>query len=339
MRDKLFERVLLEPALESAADRLTVVAGYATPAMASRHIEALLAQRTPLREIELVIGMTGESGLPVSVLEGFLSLRNRRNTDILSVSCMPMGQSDHAKGYVWFRGSLPVEGWQGSANYTQAAFGGIRGRSELMAAMNADSLLRELASTLRSAVPLAHPELGSLVDIVADDDWDTERSEWDDSHHPRDSGRTQSAGEEIVLSLIKSNGDLPQRSGLNWGQRAGRDPDQAYLSVPVSIGAIDYFPAPPAHFTIVADDGVAFVVRRAQQGGKAITTPFDNAELGRYFRRRLGVAPGAAVTREALEEYGSTTVGFRRTSSGSFEMNFSPGRDARSSEGRPAGHK
>lgn len=329
MREKLFERVLLEPAVESAADRLTVVAGYATPAMASRHIEALLAQRTPLREIELVIGMTGESGLPVSVLEGFLSLRNRPNTNILAVSCMPRGHSDHAKGYVWFRGSLPVQGWQGSANYTQAAFDGAHGRSELMAPMDADSLLRELAGTLRSAIPLQHPDLRSLVDIVADDDWGIEQTDWEDGPSTRDAGRSPSALEEIVLSLIKSNGDVPQRSGLNWGQRSGRDPDQAYLPVPVSIGAIDYFPAPPAHFTIITDDGVAFVVRRAQQGGKAITTPFDNAELGRYFRRRLGVAQGAAVTREALEEYGSTTVGFRRTSNGSFEMNFSPGRDTR----------
>lgn len=327
MRENLFERVLLVPAIENHADSLTIVSGYATPAMASRHIEALIAQRTHLRAIELVIGMTGESGLPISVLRGFLSLRNLSSTQMLSVSCLPRGQSDHVKGYVWFRGSTPVEGWQGSANYTQVAFDSTNRRSELLAPIDANELLRELAGSLRSAIPLDHPNLADLVDLVDDDVWTERIGRWEDAAPEPDLDLGRSGVEEVVLSLIQPNGEVPARSGLNWGQRPGRDPDQAYLSVPVSIGAIDFFPEPPVHFTVVGDDGEAFVVRRAQQAGKAITTPFDNAELGRYFRRRLGLDSGALITREALDEYGSTTVGFRRNANGSFQMNFAPRRD------------
>jgi len=48
----------------------------------------------------------------------------------------------------------------------------------------------------------------------------------------------------VTLPLTTKRGGqivVPQRSGLNWGQRPGRDPNQAYLSVPVEIQRSGFF--------------------------------------------------------------------------------------------------
>ena len=47
--------------------------------------------------------------------------------------------------------------------------------------------------------------------------------------------------ESITLSLLV-RGDTPKRSGINWGQRSDRHPNQAYLSLPAFIQRSGFFP-------------------------------------------------------------------------------------------------
>jgi hypothetical protein len=43
-------------------------------------------------------------------------------------------------------------------------------------------------------------------------------------------------------SKIKGSMQVPKSSGLNWGQRPGREQNQAYLSIPAYIQKSFFFP-------------------------------------------------------------------------------------------------
>ena len=115
----------------------------------------------------------------------------------------------------------------------------------------------------------------------------------------------------VTLPLTTKRGGqviVPQRSGLNWGQRPGRDPNQAYLSVPVDIQRSGFFPDRGDDFIIECDDGFRMKCVRAQANGKGIESPTDNSIIGIYFRNRLGVRPGFMVTIDHLYSYGRMSV-------------------------------
>lgn len=60
-----------------------------------------------------------------------------------------------------------------------------------------------------------------------------------------------------------------------------------------------------------------------QENNKAITTPLSNAQLGEYFRNRLGKANGEYIWRKDLESYGRTNVTFYKLDEEQFYMDFS----------------
>lgn len=113
------------------------------------------------------------------------------------------------------------------------------------------------------------------------------------------------------------------RSGLNWGQRPGRNPNQAYLSVPREIQRSSFLPEVGQQFLVDTDDGQRLIMVRAQSNGKALETPGDNSLLGRYFRTRIGVESGRLVTAAHLRRYGRTSVDIYRVSSTHYELDFS----------------
>jgi len=148
----------------------------------------------------------------------------------------------------------------------------------------------------------------------------------------------------VKLPLVTRTGEPGTRSGLNWGQRNTRDPNQAYIPIPVEHRS--FFPARGLPFTCHTDDGrqltlvVAQLVRLSptapepetkpdpdivylREAGKALHTPHENSELGRYFRRRLGLRSGTFVTRKHLDAYGRTDVEFGRISETVYYLDFS----------------
>lgn len=127
----------------------------------------------------------------------------------------------------------------------------------------------------------------------------------------------------VELSLLTRDGQMPTISGLNWGQREGREPNQAYIKVPSTVYNTDFFPDTAVPFTITTDDGKVFNCTIAQQNGKAIHTPASNSLFGAYFRERLGVPSGELVTLEALEQYGRTSVTVTKLDDTSYSMDFS----------------
>ncbi len=123
--------------------------------------------------------------------------------------------------------------------------------------------------------------------------------------------------------IVRKTRETHKRSGLNWGQRPGRDQNQAYIPVPMNIARSGFFPNIAVPFTVRTDDGQSFVMVKAQQGGKALETNENNAILGAYFRRRLGVASGDYVTADHLRRYGRTDVTFNKNDNGDYFLDFS----------------
>jgi len=129
-----------------------------------------------------------------------------------------------------------------------------------------------------------------------------------------------------LTTTIKGELLVPKSSGLNWGQRPGREQNQAYLAVPAYIQRSNFFPEPGEIFLIECDDGEVFNCIRAQANGKAIETPGNNSLLGIYFRRRLGIMPGYMVKIENLINYGRSSVDVSYINDYKFFLDFSPHR-------------
>lgn len=130
--------------------------------------------------------------------------------------------------------------------------------------------------------------------------------------------------DSVKLSLLDSRtGETHLSSGLNWGQRDNREPNQAYIPVPVKIVRMGFFPLNGVHFDVFTDDHQHLTLRLEQDNDKAITTPENNSILGKYFRYRLGLTSGQFVTRKHLENYGRTDVTFSKTRDGKFLLDFS----------------
>lgn len=128
-----------------------------------------------------------------------------------------------------------------------------------------------------------------------------------------------------TLSLTTGNGEklrVPFSSGLNWGQRKGRDKNQAYLSVPSSIQRSGFFPDTGVEFTIETDDGEIWTCARRQANGKAIHTVKNNSIMGIYFRKRLGLPLAEFIIIEHLFDYGRTTVDLYKSTDTKFILDF-----------------
>lgn len=310
LRNNLFQQVLMHPASEEVGgNRLLIVSGYATPSMASYHMNLLGELNSPI-EIELIVGMTNS----IERLN-HLGFMNRTRPDVrrqgpVNLTCryMPYNRPVHAKVYCWLIDDTPIVAYTGSANYTMRGFGVEQ--VEVMESTEPVCARRFFNDTLNHSIDCLAPNVEEEVVIV---EFDRGR---------RNQTREQQDLVTIDLSLL-SGVETPRRSGINWGQREGRDPNQAYIAIPADIyNNIPFFPDRGILFTVFTDDGHTFQMKRAQENGKAIETPLNNAELGEYLRDRIGVDRGQYVTRDHLVGYGRTNVSFTRIDQDTYYMDF-----------------
>ena len=133
----------------------------------------------------------------------------------------------------------------------------------------------------------------------------------------------------ISINLTTGQGDkmrVPDRSGLNWGQRPNRDQNQAYLSIPSYIQRSDFFPEIGQVFHVECDDGYKLQCVRAQANGKGLHSKPENSILGAYFRKRLSLMSGQLITLSHLYRYGRTTVDIKKIEHLHYFLDFSVGK-------------
>ena len=127
---------------------------------------------------------------------------------------------------------------------------------------------------------------------------------------------------KVRINLLGIDGNIGQKSGLNWGQRGGRDQNQAYIPVRTSECSEDFFPDRGVEFELVTDDGKTIKCVRAQDNGKAIQS-LNNSELGLYFRSRLSLSSGQKVTERHLQDYGRLDIDIYKVEELKYFLNFS----------------
>ena len=307
----LFRHVLIVPATNLHGGRLRIVSGFATAGMADRHMEKLKDLKLDI-SIELIIGMTVQHGIQEAQHSAFCKLAEEASWGIdFQCQYVTRGNPVHAKSYVWLNNQgKPVKAFCGSANYTMSGFG--RGQIEAVSLADAGEANQFYNDVLTCATDCSKPHIDNQVRLLP-------------STHGLAEGTEL---ESVTLSLLNSRtNQTPTRSGINWGQRTGRNRNQAYINIPAKVGRSGFFPDRFEQFTVLTDDGDSFICVRAQDGGKGIHTTQDNSLLGSYLRARMRVGSGEYVTREHLVEYGRTDVTFMKIDPETYLLDFRPNYD------------
>ncbi len=321
----LFKRILIEP-IQRGINKLLIVSGYATSAMAFHHLTELKRLGNTNVEIKLIIGMCSSEGISLNNHNGFKQIMNESDGRF-QCSYRISNPPTHSKVYVWLANDNPRISFLGSPNYTQTAFN-EKLQKEALAICDNNDALSYFESMVGDSIYCNHPEPESMVQIFNDKIF---------QRQPKNIAIASSATknsifqpnfeslEQISVSLLDKYGNVQHRGGLNWGQRPSRNPNQAYIQLSPKVYNSDFFPIKKIHFTVLTDDNKTLICTRAQKNvtGATIETPHNNSLLGEYFRNRLGLANGAYITYEDLIRYGRTDVTFIKIDDENYYMDFS----------------
>ncbi|EPN3656158.1 restriction endonuclease PLD domain-containing protein [Enterococcus hirae] len=294
-----------------------MISGYASSSMVNQHIAFLQGEGIYIRSLELIVGMVLRDGISIADYKGFLY--NDRRFECFfgyySLNNIPI----HSKLYIWSDEFGNSEAYIGSANYTQNAFL-RRSNDEILSPCDPRTAMLYYESISNHVIDCCNPDVQNLFAIT-----ETRRM-IEDARRVQRSSRivdNNGIGTTITLPLLTRNGEIHPRSGLNWGQRPGRESNQAYIPIPMTYQLNNFFPNVGEVFNVITDDDILLVCCRAQgDHGKAIQTTQNNSEMGIYFRDRIGVTRGDFVTKEDLLNYGRIDVDITKLDESTFYMNF-----------------
>lgn len=316
LKEHLFDEILIKPARE--CNTLCIISGFATPSMVAHHLEAIKnTHDIENTRIRLIIGMT-PNGISRPHHENFIKLVNDKNglfeCSYINSNSFPI----HTKLYTWLKDDNPVQAFLASANYTLTGF--KRPQDEIACICNPVEAYKYFTSKIDNTIYCTCDEASNMtVEPLRQQRLTIRQSE------PIDDilGSMPANSVNLPLFSVRDN-CVPVHSGLNWGQRSGREPNQAYIGIPSEIAKSGFFPPRGEQFSVLTEDGFPFICVVAQQGNKAIHTPNNNSELGEYFRNKLGVPLGAPVTLQDLDRYGNRYVTFTKIDEEEYYMEYPP---------------
>jgi hypothetical protein len=313
--NNIAQKIFFAPSLKGG-NKLLILSGYATPNMASWLIKSFKEQNISSVNISLLIGMVPYNGLSVPIHEGFKELHGKTHSNAVeNFTCSYVFENPpvHANLYIWLQDETPMLAYTGSAEFVQNAF--ISSRKEVMEYCDPDKAFNFFEKVEASSIYCNHSEVEDHIVLHPT------HQILDDENNPIPTLVGEGIS-SVNLSFLTNKGEIGQKSGLNWGQRKGRNKNQAYIHLPAQTARTGFFPLNKQHFTVITDDGHTLLLRVEQQNNKAITTPLSNAQLGEYFRNRLGLGNGAFVTKQDLLNYGRTDVTFYKIDDEQYFMDF-----------------
>ncbi len=308
LSENLFTKILLEPFLNNEATKLDIVSGYASPSMADKHLLELKNNNIEAK-IHLTVGMSLKNAIDRPKHLGFCQVcKIYKNFVCDYLICSP---SVHAKVYLFSNEKNPIAAYVGSANYTSNGFLPSQ-QQEVLAITDPQKAFKFIEKTRkRTAFCNAH-ELDQHFSIPEKIDY------------PAISNKElPSVTLPLYMTQKNREGKVHEKAGLNWGQRKGRNLDQAYIPVPIEERERNILPPLGVPFTILTDDDISMICVVAQEQGKAIHTTENNSIMGRYFRNRLGVEYGERVRVEDLERYGRKEVTIYKIDNETYYLDFS----------------
>ncbi len=130
-----------------------------------------------------------------------------------------------------------------------------------------------------------------------------------------------------------SDGEVQEKSGLNWGHAdAHVTTGDAYIPLPSSFfrDHPDFFPPQGNTITTIWDDKreiICLLEGTQDIGGitypKQISSADDKSVIGEYLRKRLGVSRDCLITKSDLSNYGRLDIEVSRRSTGEYYFDFS----------------
>lgn len=313
---KNFEQEVIEKPYNEGYRVLRVLSGYVSP----DYVASILEKYEEL-VLEVIVGMTSHEGISKWNHEQFKEI-SRKYVGRVNISYQIERPGNHRKVYWWVK-EKQIENkiFIGSANFT---VNGFTNQNEILVEStqsNIDEVFEDLSTILCTesqveqkiklfeAIPFTYHLVNPSGEVEAKPVLQVGDVEYSDY---------------VELELTGRGGEVQARAGLNWGQREGRNADQAYISVPKGIHDQhpDFFPQLKKSFKIITDDNQIMVCVMAQANRKAIQTK-DNSELGRYFRSRLGLRSGEMIVKENLEQYGRNNIRIFKLEDDLFYMDFS----------------
>lgn len=319
--------VLLEPAVK--CNRLRIVSGFTDCEMISSHAIKLADGfeeeiNRKINKIELIVGMGLGEKKHKKILRTVDSLK-KKNTPQIDVFYVTQGPLVHSKVYTWFDDDRPVKAFIGSANYSDQAF---RRRREVMDDCDPFQADNYFEKILKNSISFR--EIGDDFKFLKSSKVTEDFEDIDSLDYSYYDKKTPVAVAEI--SLLTVHGEVGFGSGINWGIRPNgtrRERNQAYIPYNKPDKIAGFFPdrlSPDDKncplFRVVTREGLAFHMRMAQQGNKALHSAENNSILGSWIRQKIGAEPGQFVTKEMLENYGKTAVTFRKYEDGTYLLDF-----------------
>lgn len=310
-KDELYESILKKP-LEQGADRLCVLSGYVTPNFVEEYLNSIPKENT-IFHLQVVQGMARSQGISRQDHAKFLSLENTDNFEIYYYTgSLNRIQSVHAKVYIWLKGNEPLRAFIGSANFTNQGFNNEWERTEMMTQTNAEQAYQIFLDILDESKSVRDPNIGTYITLES---------------YKSDPCKIEKNTQYLKVPLV-IRGKVYQKSGLNLGfagkgsTKNRRSRDVAAIRIDASMDS--FFPVPEDLFTVITDDGMKFTMKRTKKGKRRLTLDKDQKNLGLYFRRRLDIMPGVAITKKHLDKYGRTDLEFEKDEAGIYYLDFSP---------------
>lgn len=304
----LYKNILIDP-VKNGCNELFIVSGYSSATFLRYHLNEML-KINPKSRVNLVVGMKSQKYDHA----GFVNLINK---GFVSGYYYDGSGTVHSKVYSWLKNDIPHEGFAGSANYSRQAF--LEQQENQMTRDNPLQIkdyfmeLTKKSIDMRDYVPTGDDDVNLLDVLNVGNSIEQGAVFWIKEN------------KTVQISLLTKKGIVAESSGLNWGHRKDgtkRDKNQAELRIRSNANKEGFLPEKQMTFTLLTDDKKSFDCKVSQTGRKAITSTNSNAELGLYFRKRLGLESEAFVTKDDLIKYGRTDFILKKLDPETFYLDF-----------------
>lgn len=217
------QRILLSP-VTLGANKLCILTNQASPNMASWILKTYDERRISGISLELIITSVPEQGISKMNHEGFIALQKafrKGKPNIFTCSYLYGVPALKENLYVWLCNEEPMKAFSCSYDFTQSSL--LRGSSGSVSEKIASSAYKTFEKAVENSIYCVSSEVDDYV-VIGPSKLPTEFvPSTDDPNY-------------VTLSLVvKKTGEPGKRSGLNWGQRKKRNPNEAYIPLPRKI--------------------------------------------------------------------------------------------------------
>lgn len=322
---KEYEKHIISDVYNEGYRYLKILSGQVSPLL----LEQILDEYKELH-LKIHVGMVSVEGISKWTHLAFQHLVNRypSRLEIYYQASLP---GNHSNIYYWENPlilGMDHKIFVGSASFTLNSFY-HRKEFMIMEHSSADEIFSNLDvinctnSNISKQINIHQNPENEL--IVSHDD-----NQLDLFNLSNDEG-TKYEVEYIDIPLTIRGGDIPPKSGINWGhngryglRQPTRTGNEAYLSISKQVHKErpNFLPRRGEKILVLTDDEEMFVCVVAQEHRKAIQTCDNNSILGAYIRERIDIPSGAYIETKHLTRYGRDSIRLSKIHEGLFFLNF-----------------